>query len=38
MKRLASIMNSAEGISFANSLGSGLSTAIDATRAGAVAG
>ena len=32
MKELASIMNSAEGISFANSLGSGLSTAIDGLR------
>lgn len=32
MKELASIMNSAEGISFANSLGAGLSTAIDALR------
>ncbi|HBC9520570.1 TPA: tape measure protein [Escherichia coli] len=32
MKELASIMNSAEGISFANSLGSGLTTAIDSLR------
>ncbi|EBH7032299.1 tape measure protein [Salmonella enterica] len=32
MKELASIMNSAEGISFANSLGSGLTTAIDGLR------
>lgn len=32
MKELASIMNSAEGISFANSLGSGLMTAIDGLR------
>ncbi|EPS9531364.1 tape measure protein [Escherichia coli] len=32
MKELASIMNSAEGISFANSLGSGLTTAIDGVR------
>ncbi|EIY5850361.1 tape measure protein [Escherichia coli] len=32
MKELASIMNSAEGISFANSLGSGLATAIDGLR------
>ncbi|HHU1479434.1 TPA: tape measure protein, partial [Escherichia coli] len=32
MKGLASIMNSAEGISFANSLGSGLTTAIDGLR------
>lgn len=32
MKELTSIMNSAEGISFANSLGSGLSTAIDGLR------
>lgn len=32
MKELASIMNSADGISFANSLGSGLATAIDGLR------
>ncbi|MGD2751583.1 tape measure protein [Escherichia coli] len=32
MKELVSIMNSAEGISFANSLGSGLTTAIDGLR------
>ncbi|EIL0718430.1 tape measure protein [Salmonella enterica subsp. enterica serovar Infantis] len=32
MKELASIMNSAEGISFANSLGSGLNSAIDSLR------
>ncbi|MCP8815476.1 tape measure protein [Escherichia coli] len=32
MKELASIMNSAEGISFTNSLGSGLTTAIDGLR------
>ncbi len=32
MKELSSIMNSAEGISFANSLGSGLTTAIDSLR------
>ncbi|EFB6376128.1 tape measure protein [Escherichia coli] len=32
MKELTSIMNSAEGISFANSLGSGLTTAIDGLR------
>lgn len=32
MKELASILNSAEGISFANSLGSGLTTAIDGLR------
>ncbi|GDS00128.1 membrane protein [Escherichia coli] len=32
MKELASIMNSAEGISFANSLGLGLTTAIDGLR------
>lgn len=32
MKELASIMNSAEGISFANSLGEGLTTAIDSLR------
>ena len=32
MKELASIMNSAEGISFADSLGSGLSSAIDSLR------
>ncbi|HBR2726149.1 TPA: tape measure protein [Klebsiella pneumoniae] len=32
MKELAAIMNSAEGISFANSLGEGLTTAIDGLR------
>ncbi|ELY4584765.1 tape measure protein [Cronobacter malonaticus] len=32
MKELASIMSSAEGISFANSLGSGLNSAIDSLR------
>nr|HDI2468037.1 tape measure protein [Klebsiella pneumoniae] len=32
MKELAAVMNSAEGISFANSLGEGLTTAIDGLR------
>ena len=32
MKELATVMNSAEGISFANSLGEGLTTAIDGLR------